>query len=116
VSSANGPTPFDADLASGAGPLWGLACEDLNATLLVWPAGEGVPEHVNSERDVLIVVLDGDGTACVDGSEQLLKRHNVLLIAKGARRRLAAGRSGIRYLSIHLRRPPLEIASAVPPS
>ena len=53
------------DLAAGAatGPLWGMASEELNATLLAWPAGHEVPEHVNAERDVLVVVLVGDATA-----------------------------------------------------
>ena len=29
------------------GPVWGAASEDLNATILVWPAGEGPAAHVN---------------------------------------------------------------------
>lgn len=41
------------------GPVWGAESEDLNATLLVWPARDGPPEHVNDEGDVLLVVLDG---------------------------------------------------------
>ena len=35
-----------------------LASEELNATPLSWKAGTGPPEHVNQERDVLVVVLD----------------------------------------------------------
>ncbi len=41
------------------GPAWGAASDDLNATLLVWGPGEGPPEHVNEERDVLMVVVAG---------------------------------------------------------
>jgi hypothetical protein len=41
------------------GPIWGAESQDLNATLLTWRAGSGSPEHVNAERDVLVVVLDG---------------------------------------------------------
>src|SRR6185312_474100 len=31
------------------GPVWGQASDDLNATLLEWPADEGPAEHVNAE-------------------------------------------------------------------
>ena len=30
------------------------ASADLNATLLAWPPGEGTPDHVNADRDVLV--------------------------------------------------------------
>lgn len=36
---------------SGAGPLWGMASGDLNATLLAWPPGHGVAEHTNISFD-----------------------------------------------------------------
>src|SRR5262245_42251088 len=39
-----------------AGPLWGLASQELNATLLEWGPGEGPAEIVNAERDVLVFV------------------------------------------------------------
>ena len=52
----------------GVGAAWGLASHDLNATLLVWPADHQVPEHVNADLDVLVVVLEGSGVAVVDGA------------------------------------------------
>jgi quercetin dioxygenase-like cupin family protein len=97
---------------AGRGPVWGTESEDLNATLLVWPAGEATPEHVNAERDVLVVVLDGDGTAEVDGEEVPLAAGTALLVPKGARRRIVAGAGGIRYLTTHRRRGGLSIAKA----
>jgi hypothetical protein len=36
----------------------------------------------------------------------------VAIIAKGRRRKISAGRNGVRYLSVHRRRPPLLIAPA----
>ena len=36
--------PFDLVLPQGEGPLWGLASEDLNVTLLCWGAGQGGPD------------------------------------------------------------------------
>ena len=36
--------------ASGGGAIWGDVTDDLNLTLLSWPAGQGPTEHVNDER------------------------------------------------------------------
>lgn len=99
----------DLDEGAGEGPLWGTATEDLNATLLAWPAGGGVPEHVNHERDVLLVVLAGGGTLVDEGKQHELRPGRAVVVRKGRSRSLAAGPDGLRYLSVHLRRPGLEI-------
>jgi quercetin dioxygenase-like cupin family protein len=91
------------------GPVWGAASEDLNATLLEWPAGEGPAEHVNPERDVLYVVLDGSATLTVDGEPSELGAGEATIVDKGARRALIAGRGGVRYLTAHTRRGGLEL-------
>jgi hypothetical protein len=57
----------------GTGPLWGMASSDLNATLLAWPAGHELEEHANTERDVLLIVLEGSGTAQIDGSSMTFR-------------------------------------------
>ena len=94
------------------GPVWGEASEDLNATLLTWAEGAGTPEHVNDERDVLIFVVDGSAAVEIDGDARELAPGDRLIVTKGSRRRITAGRGGVRYLSVHLRRPPLQIRSA----
>ena len=99
---------------SGSGPLWGMASTDLNATLLAWPAGHAVAEHVNDELDVLLVVLDGHGRAIVDGEFHELAAGNALLVPRGARRRIEAREGGLRYLSVHRRRGPLQIQALEP--
>jgi len=86
------------------GPVWGAATEDLNATLLVWPSGQGPAEHVNEQRDVLYVVLAGGGGLTLDGEARRLWEGEALVVEKGVRRRLVAGPEGIRYLTAHLRR------------
>lgn len=102
-----------ADRGEGAererGPVWGTETEDLNATLLAWPAGEGTPEHVNAERDVVLVVLSGSATVTVDGEARIVGTGDVAAIGKGAARRVTAGPQGVRYVSVHTRRPPLQI-------
>ena len=107
-------TGLAVDLAagSGSGPLWGMASEDLNATLLAWPAGEGVAEHVNAELDVLVVVLAGALGVTIDDERHALSAPAALLVPRGARRSIRAGPDGVRYLSVHRRRGPLQIAPA----
>jgi mannose-6-phosphate isomerase-like protein (cupin superfamily) len=95
---------------AGRGPAWGTASDDLNATLLVWSAGEGPPEHVNDERDVFLLVLGGSAALDLDGRAHELRAGTAVLIAKGVVRRLVAGPEGVRYVSVHRRRPPLAIS------
>ena len=102
-------TPVDLAGQAGTGPVWGLASDDLNATLLAWPAGERVAEHVNSERDVLLVVVDGGGTVTVDGERHRVTAGHALLVEKGTSRGIEAGPDGLRYLSVHRARGPLQI-------
>ena len=102
--------PVDLTSGRGPGPIWGVASEDLNATLLAWPAGEGVAEQVNEERDVLLVVIEGSARLRLDGVEHRLGPAQAIMVEKGRTFGLAAGSAGVRYLSIHRRRPPLEVA------
>ena len=99
-----------ADLLSpqGNGPLWGLASSDLNATLLAWPAGHSVVEHT-ADRDVLVIVLGGDGVVTIDRRAHTIGAGSALLIEKGRARTIRAGTGGIRYLTVHRRRGPLQL-------
>ena len=100
---------------SGTGPLWGMASPDLNATLLAWPPGQGVQTHVNAELDVLVIVLAGDGRAIIDGATHTLAPGSAILIPRATRRAISAGDTGLRYLSVHRRRGPLQIQPAPEP-
>ncbi len=106
------PQPPVLDLLHAAGergPLWGAATEDLNATLLEWPPGGGQPERSNPHRDLLFVIVAGAGTATVAGESHVLAPGRLLLVEKGTPYAAEAGPAGLRYLSVHLRRPGLEI-------
>lgn len=96
-------------MAAAGGPVWGAASADLNATLLEWPAGRGPAEHVNEERDVLYVVLAGSATLTVDGDARPLEPGEATIVDKGASRALVAGPDGVRYLTAHVRRDPLQL-------
>ncbi len=93
----------------GRGPVWGSDTDDLNATLLAWAAGDGPPEHVNGERDVLVLVLAGSAFVTIDSTPHEMHAGNVVIVKKGLARRITAGAEGVRYLSVHRRRAPLQI-------
>ena len=80
---------------------------DLNATLLAWPAGDGVAAHENADCDVFIVVLEGSISVRLDGLPCQVSEGQALLLPRGSERSLSAGPFGVRYLSVHRRRGPL---------
>jgi quercetin dioxygenase-like cupin family protein len=92
---------------SGVGPLWGMQSEELNATLLEWPSGGGVAEHVNDELEVIVLVLAGSACVSLDGTAHALSAGSLLLVPRGCARSVSAGADGVRYLSVHRRRGPL---------
>ncbi len=100
----------DLTALDGRGPAWGTASEELNATLLVWRAGEGQPEHVNESRDVALVVLAGSGTISVDGGTHPLGPGILAIVPRGAARSVVAGPDGLRCLTVHRRRGGLELS------
>ncbi|HEY7560635.1 MAG TPA: hemerythrin domain-containing protein [Gaiellaceae bacterium] len=95
----------------GSGPLWGVAGEDLNATLLAWEAGESTPEQTNHERDILLVGIEGTAEVCLAAVSHPFGEGRAVLIEKGTPFSISPGATGVRYLSVHLRRPGLQIAS-----
>jgi quercetin dioxygenase-like cupin family protein len=63
----------------------------------------------NGELDVLVVVVDGHGSAIVDGQSHDLVAGSAILIPRGTRRHITADQADLRYLSVHRRRGPLQI-------
>jgi quercetin dioxygenase-like cupin family protein len=61
---------------------------------------------------VFVVVLAGDVTVTIDGESLGLAAPAALLVPRGTRRAIRAGADGTRYLSVHRRRGPLQIAPA----
>ncbi|HEX8235050.1 MAG TPA: hypothetical protein VF600_03765 [Abditibacteriaceae bacterium] len=86
------------------GVLWGGQSDDLNVTLLSWPHGEGVAQHVNTEVDVLLVVLHGTGRVVVNGAAFELQMGQSLLVRKGSERLIESTSERFSYLSVHRRR------------
>ncbi|MFK8907808.1 hypothetical protein [Streptomyces sp. YS-3] len=93
------------------GALWRLAEEgrQLDANLVRLPPDASVAEHVESDLDVLLVVVEGTGRLDNGVERQTLAPGTVAWLPRTARRALSAGPDGLAYLSVHRRRPGLKI-------
>ena len=78
-----------------------LNSADLNVNLLVLDAAATIAEHVNSEVDVFIVAIAGQGEITVDGQPCPLIAGQALVIAKGARRSIRPVSDRFAYLTCH---------------
>jgi quercetin dioxygenase-like cupin family protein len=58
---------------------------------------------------VLYVVIAGAATLRLDGVATELHTGEALIVDKGIRRALSAGPDGVRYLTAHVRRGPLQL-------
>lgn len=81
-----------------------LTSTDLNVNLLVLAGGETIETHVNSEVDVLLVAVHGQGEVVIDDRPHALTPGQVLLIAKGTRRAIRPIGDRFAYLTCHRRR------------
>lgn len=98
------------DLAEIAGiggerrPAWSQQTEDLNINFIVLEAGGIMPEHINTEVDVLIVCVEGSGRIGIDGQRHELRSGQAIVIPKGTRRSIQVVGERFAYLSCHRRR------------
>jgi hypothetical protein len=99
------------ELPQSAGVLWKLAesGRQLDANLVRLPAGEHIGTHAEPDLDVLILVVTGDGV--MDTPEGILPlAEGVLLwLPHGSTRSITAGRQGLAYVTVHRRRPGMQI-------
>ena len=97
---------------SDSGPLWSTESEDLDCTFVAWETGQGVLEHVNSEVDVIMVVISGYGNVYVNGESVELSRGKVVVVPKEATRAIKATGDGLAYVNVHKRRKRLQLSNA----
>jgi quercetin dioxygenase-like cupin family protein len=90
--------------SSGPGPVWTRTSADLNVNLISFAAGQGVPEHVNDEVDVLLVAVEGEGVVEVEGVSRSLRAGEICLVPKGVSRSIRSGSDRFAYLTCHRRR------------
>jgi quercetin dioxygenase-like cupin family protein len=108
VSQPNRPAPIHAPTLIAAadhdGPLWSNASEQLNANLLRFSAGQGIAAHVNSELDVLVVVLGGLGRITIEEDQYDMTAGAIIVIPRGTRRSIVSLSDSLAYVTCHRRR------------
>jgi quercetin dioxygenase-like cupin family protein len=97
--------------AESGGALWRLAepGRQLDANIIHLPAGQRVDTHAEPDLDVLLLVVAGDGILGTIGDALHLATGTVLWLPRGSSRSLAAGDGGLSYLTVHRRRPGLQV-------
>ena len=99
----------DSPVPSGA--RWALAepGRQLDANLIHLPAGHRVDTHSEPDLDVILVVVAGGGTVGTPDGEHAVANGNVVWLPRGSTRSVVAGSNGLSYLTVHRRRPGLQI-------
>jgi quercetin dioxygenase-like cupin family protein len=100
--------------ASGA--LWRLAesGRQLDANLVRVPADQGVAAHMEPDLDVLLLVVAGDGTLGTPDGPEPLAEGRLVWLPRGSTRSITAHGEGLSYLTVHRRRPGMQIHSRPP--
>ncbi|MGW1270703.1 cupin domain-containing protein [Streptomyces sp. NPDC002491] len=96
-----------------SGALWRLAesGRQLDANLVRLPAGRHVHAHVEPELDVLLLVVAGDGVLATPDGAETLAQGKLVWLPKGSSRSITAHGDGLSYLTVHRRRPGMQIRS-----
>ena len=99
--------------SSGTGILWRLAenGRQLDANLVRLAPNEGVGRHAEPDLDVLLIVVAGAGTMTSDVGDLALSEGRVTWMPRSSARSLAAGAEGLCYVTVHRRRPGMQIRS-----
>ncbi|UOE45523.1 DUF2249 domain-containing protein [Agromyces larvae] len=101
-------TPVDA-----AGSVWRLrpSRRDLDSNIIVLPPGDEIRRHEGPNLDVLVFVIAGSGTLETELDAVPLEPGAVVWLPRRSQRRFVAGDGGLRYLSVHARKPGLGITA-----
>ncbi|MEE1754221.1 cupin domain-containing protein [Streptomyces sp. SP18CS02] len=111
--TSSGPEPAVHPARSGA--LWRLAepGRQLDSNLVRIPPSGRIGTHTEPEVDVLLVVVSGEGTLSGPAvPDQPLTEGVLAWLPRGSTRSVAAGDRGLSYLTVHRRRPGMQIRPA----
>jgi quercetin dioxygenase-like cupin family protein len=114
MDAAGTPVPLivgDAFTAGPAGSVWKLEPSErgLDANVIALPAGDEIQSRIGPELDVVIVVLEGSGTLETAADPIALSPGAIVWLPARSQRRFIAGDDGLRYFSVHQRKPGLSI-------
>ena len=103
---------FSSMAGQTAGSVWQLepGARDLDANIIVLQPNGEIAMHVGPELDVLILVLEGSGELETELDTIQLQQGAILWLPKKAERRFTAGADGLKYFTVHQRKPTLNIS------
>jgi quercetin dioxygenase-like cupin family protein len=97
------------------GVLWKLAesGRQLDANVVRLAPGDRITAHTEPQLDVLVLVVSGDGVLGTGpaGESQPLAEGALVWLPHGASRSISAGPAGLTYVTVHRRRPGLQIGT-----
>lgn len=89
------------------GPVYSTTSEQLNVNLLRLADGDSIPQHINHEVDVLVVIIQGTCKLIVDNEMTVLRTGMSAVIPRGHLRAIRCTMGPLVYLTCHRRRAPL---------
>jgi uncharacterized protein (DUF2249 family)/quercetin dioxygenase-like cupin family protein len=97
--------------ADAAGAVWKLEVSQrqLDANVIHLQPGGQIDTHIGPDLDVLIHVLNGTGELVTETGSLPLTAGGLVWLPRRSQRSIAAGPTGLSYLTVHPRRPPLSI-------
>lgn len=109
---------FAHEETDASGAVWRLtpAERGLDANIIRLPPGDEIARHTGPDLDVLIHVLEGTGTLETEAGELPLTPGALVWLPPRSQRRFVAGAEGLRYFSVHPRKPGLSISARPPES
>lgn len=102
-----------ADAPDAGGAVWKLELSQrqLDSNVIRLAPDDRIHPHDGPEQDVLLHVLAGSGRVVFAGGPADLVVGSLAWLPRRSRRSIVAGAEGLSYLSVHIRRPGLSIAS-----
>jgi quercetin dioxygenase-like cupin family protein len=93
------------------GAIWKLAEQErqLDANVVRLRPGHPVAAHDGPNLDVIMLVLAGSGAVSTEAGELVLGAGSMLWLPRRSRRAITPGPDGLTYLTVHPRRPKLQI-------
>ncbi|CAG6391250.1 hypothetical protein NMG29_27690 [Streptomyces cocklensis] len=98
---------------AATGVLWklGETGRQLDANLVRLAPGEHIAAHAEPDLDVLLLVVSGSGLLGTSDEPLPLADGALVWLPHGSTRDITAGGDGLDYLTVHTRRPGMQIGS-----
>ena len=102
---------IDSAQPDAAGSIWHLApaARELDSNIVALAAGAEIRAHDGPDLDVMFLVLAGSGELETELTTVILQPGEIVWLPKSSRRRILAGSEGLRYLTVHARKPTLNL-------